>query len=94
MPRNVWPSKPPNDCPFPNSSSIKAVAFTGWDAHYTKAEFLALIANAGRRERQLFGRAAQARLFAKSRHAVTDRFPLAPCYRPASLSANRATVLA
>jgi hypothetical protein len=36
--RHVWPSKPPSDCPFPKSSSIKAVAFTGRHAHYTNAD--------------------------------------------------------
>lgn len=34
----VWPSEPPADCPFPRSTSLVAVAFTGRHAEYTGAD--------------------------------------------------------
>jgi hypothetical protein len=34
----VWPSEPPPGCPFPKSTSLVAVAFTGRHAEYTGAD--------------------------------------------------------
>lgn len=34
----VWPSKPPADCPFPNSTDIVGVAFTGRHKEYEDAD--------------------------------------------------------
>jgi hypothetical protein len=36
--RFVWPSKPPADCPFPQSEEITGIAFTGRHAEYTQAD--------------------------------------------------------
>lgn len=33
----VWPSTPPEDCPFPQSAAFCGVGFTGRHAEYTKA---------------------------------------------------------
>jgi hypothetical protein len=38
MPDSTWPSKPPADCPFPPSPSLRGVSFTGRNAHYTRAD--------------------------------------------------------
>ncbi len=38
VPYQVWPSQPPNDCPFAPSRDIVAVAFTGRNASYTSAD--------------------------------------------------------
>jgi hypothetical protein len=37
-PYRVWPSEPPADCPFPKSSAITGVAFTGRHARYADAD--------------------------------------------------------
>ena len=34
----VWPSTPPEDCPFPQSAAFSGVEFTGRHAEYTKAD--------------------------------------------------------
>src|SRR5512141_173529 len=34
----VWPSTPPQDCPFPKSTLIVGVGFTGRHAEYTGAD--------------------------------------------------------
>jgi alpha-L-fucosidase len=34
----VWPSTPPDDCPFPASADLKGIAFTGRHAEYTGAD--------------------------------------------------------
>jgi hypothetical protein len=34
----IWPSKPPEDCPFAPSSAIKGIGFTGRHAFYTSAD--------------------------------------------------------
>jgi hypothetical protein len=38
VPYRVWPSSPPEDCPFPPSDTIKAIGFTGRYANYTGAD--------------------------------------------------------
>ena len=34
----VWPSTPPEDCPFPQSAAFCGVEFTGRHAEYTAAD--------------------------------------------------------
>jgi hypothetical protein len=34
----VWPSQPPTDCPFPKSTEITGIGFTGRHSHYAKAD--------------------------------------------------------
>jgi hypothetical protein len=33
-----WPNRPPADCPFPQSTALKGVTFTGRHARYTSAD--------------------------------------------------------
>jgi hypothetical protein len=34
----TWPNHPPADCPFPQSTSLEGITFTGRHAHYTSAD--------------------------------------------------------
>jgi len=38
FPRKVWPSTPPDGCPFPQSTDVTGIAFTGRNAAYTAAD--------------------------------------------------------